>query len=49
MLDIGVHCSVVEAHHVVADPNVDPDSTYHPDADPDVDPDSYFCRHLESH
>jgi hypothetical protein len=33
------HCcgvSVVDPHHIDADP----DSTYHPDADPDVNPDS---------
>jgi hypothetical protein len=36
--------SVVDPHHVDADP--DADSTYHPDADPDADPDSdfYFMR-----
>jgi hypothetical protein len=30
--------SVVDPHHVDADP----DSTYHPNADPDADPDSDF-------
>ncbi len=29
--------SVVEPHHVDADPDADPDSTYHPDADPGSD------------
>jgi hypothetical protein len=29
-------------HHVDADPNADPDSTYHPDTDPDADPDAEF-------
>jgi hypothetical protein len=29
--------SVVEPHHVDADPGADPDSTYQPDADPDSD------------
>ncbi len=30
--------SVVDLHHIDADP----DSTYHPDADPDEDPDSTY-------
>jgi hypothetical protein len=34
--------SLVDQHHLDADPDADPDSTYHPDADPDVDPDSVF-------
>jgi hypothetical protein len=34
------HFSVVDPHHVDADP--DPDSTYHPDVDSDADPDSDF-------
>ena len=29
--------SVVAPHHIDADPDTDPDSTYHPDADPDSD------------
>ncbi len=29
----------MDPHHVVADPDADPDWTYHPDADPDADPD----------
>ncbi len=33
-----VSTSVMDPHHVDADP----DSTYHPDADPDVDPESDF-------
>jgi hypothetical protein len=32
-----VHGSVVDPHHLDADPDADPDSTYHPDADPDSD------------
>jgi hypothetical protein len=32
----------VDPHHVDADPDADPDSTYHPDADPDADPDAEF-------
>ncbi len=30
--------SVVDPHHIVADLDADPDSTYHPDAGPDSDP-----------
>jgi hypothetical protein len=32
----------VNLHHVDADPNADPDSTYRPEADPDANPDSNF-------
>ncbi len=28
----------MDPHHVDADPEADPDSTYHPDADPDPNP-----------
>jgi hypothetical protein len=34
-----VRASVVDPHHL----NADPYSTYHPDADPDADPESEFC------
>ncbi len=32
----------MDPHHIDADPDADPDSTYHPDVDPDADPDSDF-------
>jgi hypothetical protein len=32
----------VDTHHLDADPDAGPDSTYHPDADPDPDPDPCF-------
>jgi hypothetical protein len=32
----------VDPHHLDADLDADPDSTYHPDADPDANPDSNF-------
>jgi hypothetical protein len=34
--------SVADPHHVDADPDADPYSTYQPDADPDADLDSNF-------
>jgi hypothetical protein len=34
--------SVVNLHHIDADPNADPDSTNHPDADAYPDPDSAY-------
>jgi hypothetical protein len=44
----------VDPHHLDADPDADPDSTYHPhtdpdsiflfEADPDADPDFYLMR-----
>jgi hypothetical protein len=37
-LPLPVCSSVVDPHHLDADP----DSTYHPDADPDADPESDF-------
>ncbi len=33
---------VVDPHHIDADPNADPASTYHPNADPDPDSDFLF-------
>jgi hypothetical protein len=35
--------SVEDPHHLDADPDADPDSTYHPNADPD-DSDFYMMR-----
>jgi hypothetical protein len=37
-----LYTSVVDPHHVDADPDADSDSTFHPDADQDADPDSDF-------
>jgi hypothetical protein len=36
--------SVVDPHHLGADSEADPDSTYHTDAEPDADSDSYLMR-----
>ncbi len=36
--------NVVDPHHIDADPDAYPYSTYHPDADPDADSDFYVMR-----
>ncbi len=33
--ELAISGSVVDPHHVDADPDAEPDSTYHPDADSD--------------